>query len=93
MPGQCRAIAIERGAKDVSGVEVKAAATVAPADYRGPQNTKRATEGRFASGVVICGNELTGRLGDGMHAVPYAPFVKSNPPSQGRSHRVGTGWR
>ena len=47
-------IVIERGATAVAGVEVKAAATVTPADFRGLHKLKRATGDRFASGVNNC---------------------------------------
>ena len=63
-------IVIERGATAVSGVEVKAAATVTPADFRGLQKLKRATGDRFSAGVVIYDGEITTSFGDGMYAVP-----------------------
>ena len=63
-------IVIERGATAVAGVEVKAAATVMPADFRGLHKLKRATEGRFSAGVVIYDGEMTASFGDGMYAVP-----------------------
>ena len=63
-------IVIERGATEVAGVEVKAAATVRPADFRGLHKLGRATEVRFASGVVMYDGELPTSFGDGMYAVP-----------------------
>ena len=63
-------IVIERGATAVAGVEVKAAATVTPTDFRGLHKLKGATEGRFASGVVLYDGEITTSFGDRMYAVP-----------------------
>ena len=63
-------IVIERGASAVAGVEVKAAATVTPSDFRGLRRLKKATGERFASGVVLYDGEMTSGFGDGMFAVP-----------------------
>ena len=63
-------IVIERGATAIAEGEVKAAATVRPADFRGLHKLKRATEGRFTSGVVMYDGELTTSFGDDMYAVP-----------------------
>ena len=70
-------IVIERGATAVAGVEVKAAATVTPADFRGLHKLKRATEGRFSAGVVIYDGEITTSFGDGMYAVPIRSLCES----------------
>lgn len=45
-------IVIERGMQAVSGVEVKAAATVTAADFRGLRKLRNATGARFAGGVI-----------------------------------------
>lgn len=63
-------IVIERGARAVAGVEVKAAATVNQADLRGLRKLKEATGKRFVAGVVLYDGETMASLGDGMFAVP-----------------------
>ena len=63
-------IVIERGAMAVAGVEVKAAATVTPSDFRGLRKLKKVTGDRFASGVLLYDGEITAGFGDGMFAVP-----------------------
>ena len=62
-------IVLERGGK-VAGVEVKAAATVLPPDFRGLRKLREAAGDRFASGVVIYDGETTASFGDGFFAVP-----------------------
>jgi uncharacterized protein len=63
-------VVIERGARSVAGVEVKASATVTAADFRGLRKLKDATGRRFAGGVVLYDGETTASFGDGMFAVP-----------------------
>ena len=63
-------IVIERSARAIAGVEVKSAATVTPADFRGLHKLKKATGDRFASGVVLYDGEITTSFGDRMFAVP-----------------------
>jgi predicted AAA+ superfamily ATPase len=63
-------IVIERGARALAGVEIKAAATVTPADFRGLRKLKQAAGKRFASGVVLYDGEVSASFGDHMHAVP-----------------------
>ena len=63
-------IVIERGGREVAGVEVKAAATVTSSDFRGLNKLKKATEDRFASGVVLYDGEIASSFGGGMFAVP-----------------------
>ena len=69
-------IVIERGATAVTGVEVKAAATVKPSDFRGLRKLKKATGDRFASGVVLYDGEIASSFGDGMFAVPIRCLVE-----------------
>ena len=64
-------IVIERGALSVAGVEVKAAATVTPADFRGLRKLQKAAGQRFAGGVVLYDGELTAGFGDDLYAVPF----------------------
>lgn len=63
-------IVIERGARALAGVEVKAAATVTAADFRGLRKLKQAAGKRFAGGVVLYDGETSASFGDQMHAVP-----------------------
>jgi uncharacterized protein len=63
-------IVLERGAGQVAGVEVKAAATVTAADFRGLRRLKAALGERFAGGVVLYAGETSAGFGDGLYAVP-----------------------
>ena len=63
-------IVIERGARSLAGVEVKASATVTAADFRGLRTLKGAAGERFAGGVVLYDGEICAGFGDGMYAVP-----------------------
>jgi predicted AAA+ superfamily ATPase len=63
-------IVIERGARTLAGVEIKAAATVTAADFRGLRKLKQAAGKRFAGGVVLYDGETCASFGDRMHAVP-----------------------
>jgi uncharacterized protein len=63
-------IVLERGASDVAGVEVKAAATVTQADFRGLRKLREAAGERFVAGVVLYDGEITVGFGDGLFAVP-----------------------
>ena len=62
-------IVIERG-RAVAGVEVKAAATVNRADFRGLRKLQAALGARFAGGVVLYDGELGVSFGEGLRAVP-----------------------
>lgn len=63
-------LVLERGARQVAGVEVKAGATVIGADFRGLRKLKDATGTRFTAGVVLYDGETCVRFGEGFHAVP-----------------------
>jgi len=63
-------IVIERGARQLAGVEVKAAATVTAADFRGLRKLKEAAGKRFAGGVVLYDGETSASFGAQLHAVP-----------------------
>lgn len=63
-------IVIERGARGVAGIEVKAAATVTDADFRGLRKLQEAAGKRFAAGVVLYDGETSAPFGDAMYAVP-----------------------
>jgi hypothetical protein len=61
---------LERGAREVAGIEVKAAATVTAADFRGLRKLAAAAEERFVAGVVLYDGEATAGFGDALYAVP-----------------------
>lgn len=63
-------IVVEQGAGAVAGVEVKAAATVTAADFRGLRKLARAAGDRFAGGVVLYDGEVSASFGRRLHAVP-----------------------
>jgi len=63
-------IVLERGAHEVAGVEVKAAATVTAADFGGLRKLKAAAGKRFAAGIVLYDGEASVGFDDGLYAVP-----------------------
>ena len=65
-------IVLECEGRDIAGVEVKAAATVTAADYRGLRKLRSATGERFAAGVVLYDGERSVRFAEDLFAVPIA---------------------
>jgi predicted AAA+ superfamily ATPase len=63
-------IVIERGGREVIGVEVKAGATVTPSDFKGLRKLRDASGKRFAAGVVLYDGEASVGFGEGMFAIP-----------------------
>ena len=63
-------IVLEQGHLAVAGVEVKAAATVGDADFRGLRKLRDAAGKRFAGGVVLYDGTAAGKFDDGLFAVP-----------------------
>jgi hypothetical protein len=63
-------IVIERGARAVAGVEVKAAATVNEADFRGLRKLRHVVGSGFTHGVVLYDGEAVIPFGAGLYAVP-----------------------
>lgn len=63
-------LVLERGSGQIAGVEVKAAATVTAADFRGLRKLKEAAGRRFTAGVVLYDGETSAGFGEGMHAIP-----------------------
>ena len=63
-------IVLERGARQIAGVEVKASATVTAADFRGLRKLKEAAGNRFTAGVVLYDGETRAPFGEGFYAVP-----------------------
>jgi hypothetical protein len=70
-------LVLERGARQVAGIEVKAAATVRAADFRGLRKLAAAAGKRFATGVVLYDGEASVSFGDGLHAVPIRALWES----------------
>jgi predicted AAA+ superfamily ATPase len=63
-------IVIERGARALAGIEIKASATATGADFRALRKLKEASGKRFVAGVVLYDGEACASFGDGMYAVP-----------------------
>lgn len=63
-------IVLERGARMVAGVEVKAAASVHERDLRGLRKLRAAAGERFAQGTILYDGEATIPFGERLHAVP-----------------------
>ncbi|MFQ5839289.1 MAG: ATP-binding protein [Candidatus Methylomirabilales bacterium] len=63
-------IVLERGARELAGIEVKASATVTAADFRGLRKLKQGAGRRFTAGVVLYDGETGASFGDGLYAVP-----------------------
>lgn len=61
---------LEEGAGRVAGVEVKAAATVTTADFRGLRKLREAAAKRWTAGVVLYDGETSASFGDGLFAIP-----------------------
>ncbi|HEY6642181.1 MAG TPA: ATP-binding protein [Povalibacter sp.] len=56
----------------IAGIEIKAAATVTAADFKGLQKLKAATGKRFVRGVVLYDGDAVASFGDGLQAVPIS---------------------
>lgn len=63
-------IVLERDARAIAGIVVKAAATVTGADFRGLRRLQAAAGDRFAGGVVLYDGEASASFGDRLSAVP-----------------------
>ena len=63
-------IVLEQGHSGVVGVEVKAAATIGDADFRGLRKLRDAAGPRFVAGVVLYDGTATVDFRDGLFAVP-----------------------
>lgn len=63
-------IVLEWGGRRVAGVEVKAAATVRSADFRGLRRLRTVCGDRFVGGVVLYDGETSASFGGGLYAVP-----------------------
>jgi predicted AAA+ superfamily ATPase len=63
-------LVLERGALQLAGVEVKAAASVQEADFRGLRKLRTVAGPRFRGGVVLYDGEHLAGFGDRLFAVP-----------------------
>lgn len=63
-------VVLERGGRQVAGVEVKAAASVNSRDFRGLRKLRDSAGARFTTGVVLYDGEATAPFGEGLYAVP-----------------------
>ncbi len=71
-------IVIERGPRDVAGIEVKASGTVTKADFRGLRRLRDAVGShRFKGGVVLYDGEISVGFGKGFYAVPLRMLWES----------------
>lgn len=61
---------LEADGQRLAGIEVKAAATVTAADFKGLHKLKAAVAERFVGGVVLYDGESTVPFGDDLFAVP-----------------------
>ncbi len=61
---------LERGGRELAGVEIKIAATVNAADFHGLRKLRAATGKRFRAGVVLYDGEASVGFGEGLYAVP-----------------------
>ena len=59
-----------RPVEALAGLEVKAAATVTPADFRGLRKLRHAAGKRFRSGVVLYDGNTRVSFGDDLFVVP-----------------------
>ncbi|MEI8255277.1 MAG: DUF4143 domain-containing protein, partial [Deltaproteobacteria bacterium] len=70
-------LVLERGAREVAGVEVKASATVTASDFRGLRRLKEASGRRFTAGVILYDGSESVSFGEGLHAVPIQALWES----------------
>ena len=61
---------LERSPGDIVGIEVKAAATALPRDFRGLRHLKHALGERFVCGIVLHDGERIQRVGSRLFAIP-----------------------
>ncbi|MBI4311975.1 MAG: ATP-binding protein [Chloroflexi bacterium] len=71
-------IVLERGARELVGVEVKAGATVTAADFRGLRKLREAVGARFTTGVVLYDGEMCAPFGEGLYAIPVRALWESS---------------
>lgn len=64
-------LVLERSAGAIVGIEVKAAATAWPRDFRGLARLREAAGGSFACGVVLHDGDRVQQVDSGMFAMPF----------------------
>ena len=72
-------LVIEQGGRALAAVEVKASATVTPADFRGIRKLQEAAGTRFSCGVVLYDGEASVPFGEGRYAVPIRALWELTP--------------
>jgi len=65
-------VVLERGGRQLAGIEIKAASTVTISDFKGLQRLRDAVGNRFVSGVVLYDGESVAAFGDRLFAVPIS---------------------
>ena len=65
-------VVMERGGRQVVGIEIKAAATVTSADFKGLRKLRDAVKDRFVVGVVLYDGESIATFGESLFAVPIS---------------------
>ncbi len=65
-------VVMERGGRQVVGIEIKAAATVTSADFKGLRKLRDAVKDRFVVGVVLYDGESIATFGESLLAVPIS---------------------
>jgi hypothetical protein len=63
-------VVLERDGRSIAGVEIKAAASVSSADFRGLRRLKQVGGKRFKAGVVLYDGKSKATFGEGLYAVP-----------------------
>lgn len=63
-------VVLERGSRELAGIEIKAGATVTSSDFRGLRKLRDIVGDRFRSGVVLYDGATIAGFGDDMFAVP-----------------------
>jgi len=63
-------LVLQRGGRELAGVEVKAGATVTASDFRGLRKLRDAAGKRFVAGVVLYDGEASVGFGERLFAVP-----------------------
>jgi len=63
-------IVLERGPRELVGIEVKAGATVTSSDFKGLRRLGVASGGKLKAGAVLYDGESCASFGDGLFAVP-----------------------
>lgn len=63
-------LVLEKGTRQIAGVEVKAGASVSSSDFRGLRKLASAAGKRFIAGVVLYDGEASASFGDSLYAAP-----------------------